>query len=106
MKIENPAASAKFTKAIRQYLAAKRQEEEAKAAKKEAVATILETLDGDDKILWTTDDKSAYQVTAIYGKTSKTLNKDLVEQVLGVKVTDECFKVSNPWDEIRITIKA
>ena len=27
-------------------------------------------------------------------KTRKSLDKDLIEQVLGVKVTDECYKVS------------
>ena len=28
-------------------------------------------------------------------KTRKSLDKELIEQVLGVKVTDECYKVSN-----------
>ena len=104
--INTPAEKGNVTKLIRSFLAAKRAEEEAKAAKKAASDELIKLMQGNEKELWKTDDGAAYQLTVIYGKTSKNLNKDLVEKLLGVTVTDKCYKISNPWNELRITIKA
>ena len=106
MNLTTPESKAKLTKAIRSYLAAASAEAQAKAAKKQASAEILEMLNGEKSVLWTTDSKSAYQLTAIYGKTNKTLNADLIQAALGVTVTPTCYKESAPWNEIRITVKA
>ena len=106
MSIVDPTSKAKFTTASRAYVAASKTEAQAKAAKKEAAAVILEMLNGEKSLLWTANDNSSYQVTAIYGKTSKNLNADLIASVLGVVVTPECYKESKPWDEIRISVKA
>ena len=104
--INTPTEKGNVTRLIRSFLAAKRAEEEAKAAKKAISNELIKLMKGNDKELWKTDDGAAYQLTVIYGKTSKNLNKDLVEKLLGVTVTDNCYKVSIPWDELRITVKA
>ena len=106
MNITTPESKAKFTYAIRAYLDASKAEAQAKAAKKEAANVILTMLEGEKSVLWTTSDNSSYQLTAIYGKTSKSLNADLIAKVLGIAVTPQCYKESSPWNELRISIKA
>lgn len=108
MKINQmtPAQKANVTKLIREYIAAKTAEQAAKAAKAAAATELIKAMNGDANQVWATDDGSIYQLAVVYGKTSKSLNKDLIENVLGVKVTDGCYKVSTPWDELRVTIKA
>lgn len=106
MNITTPESKAKLTKAIHSYLAAAKMEAQAREAKKQASADILGMLNGEKSVLWTTDNKSAYLLTATYGKTNKQLNADLIQAVLGVAVTPACYKESAPWNEIRITVKA
>ena len=105
MNLTTPESKAKLTKAIRSYLAAAKAEAQARDAKKQASAEILEILDGEKSVLWNAE-KSSYLLTATYGKTNKSLNADLIKATFGVDVTPECYKVSAPWNEIRITVKA
>ena len=105
MNITTPAQKANVTNLIHKYIEAKRAEAEAKAAKAEAANELIALMNGESKELWQTNDGAMYQLSVIYGKTSRSLNKELVESVLGVQVTDACFKVSNPWNELRVTIK-
>lgn len=105
MNITTPAQKANVTNLIHKYIEAKRAEAEAKAAKTEAANALIALMNGESKELWQTNDGAMYQLSVICGKTSRSLNKELVESVLGVQVTDACFKVSNPWDELRVTIK-
>lgn len=106
MNINTPESKAKLTKAIHAYLDASKAEARAKEAKKQAASDILGMLDGEKSVLWTTDNKSAYLLTATYGKTNKQLNADLIRAALGISVTPACYKESAPWNEIRITVKA
>lgn len=105
MNITTPAEKANVTNLIRKYIEAKRAEAEAKAAKTAAANELIALMNGESSELWKANDGAAYQLSIVYGKTSRTLNKDLVESVLGVQVTDACFKVSAPWNELRVTIK-
>jgi len=105
MNITSSTQKANVTNLIRKYIEAKHAEAEAKAAKTAAANELIELMDGEKSEIWKANDGSAYQLTVIYGKTSRSLSKDLVESVLGVTVTDACFKTSNPWNELRITMK-
>ena len=102
--IETPNDKAKVTTAIRAYLDAKNAEKEAKAEAKRRSEELLDILDGDKEMDWTSDDGREYRLVATYGKTSRTLNADLIEKVLGVKITDECYAKSREWNELRVTI--
>ena len=106
MNLTTPESKAKFTSAIRAYINASKAEAQAKAAKKAASETILSMLEGEKSVLWTANDNSSYQLTATYGKTSKSLNADLIASVFGIAVTPQCYKESKPWNELRIAIKA
>lgn len=104
IKAESPAEKAKITTAIRAYLDAKAAEKAAKAEASKRMTELLAALDGDSKAEWESDDGRAYALSATYGKTRKSLSADLIEKVLGVTLTDDCYAVSKPWDELRITI--
>lgn len=105
MKIINtPADKAKVTTAIRAYLQAKAAERAAKSEADKRRTELLEVLDGDATLDWNADDGRKYRIAATYNKTQKTLNAELVKQILGVEVTPECYKASHPWSEIRITV--
>lgn len=101
--ILTPKDKAKVTLAISSFLKAKAAMDEAKRALDEAKATLLATLDGDDKAKWVTDEHE-YALSATYGKTRSSLNADLIEKVLGVKVTEACYVKSAPWDEVRVKV--
>ena len=105
MNINTPAQKANVTSLIRKYIEAKRAEAEAKAAKTAAANELIALMNGESKETWTANDGAIYQLAVVYGKTSRSLNKDLVESVLGVQVTDACFKVSAPRNELRVTMK-
>ena len=104
--ITTPADKAKVTTAIRAYLDAKAAEKAAKAEAAKRQTELLEIMNGDKNAEWTTDDGRKYTLTATYGKTRMSLSKDLIEKVLGVVITDECYTTSKPWDELRIAIVA
>lgn len=53
---------------------------------------------GEDKM--TVD---GWNLTATRGKTRKVLSAELIEKILGVKITDDCYTVSKPWDELRVS---
>jgi len=102
-KIDTPSEKARITTAIKAFLSAKAAADAAKRAKDEAQAVLLSLLNGDTKAEWVSEGNE-YALTATYGKTRSTLDKSLVEKVFGVVVTPECYKVSAPWDELRIKI--
>jgi hypothetical protein len=104
--INTPADKAKITTAIRAFIEAKAAEKAAKAEASKRQAELLEVLDGDKTATWETDDGRKYALTATYGKTRSTLSKDLIEAILKVKITDECYTISAPWNELRVTITA
>lgn len=101
-----PSEKAKVTTAIRAFLDAKARAKAADAEWRARQAELLAVLDGDKTALWETDDGRKYALTATYGKTRATLSKDLIEKLLHVTVTDECYTMSKPWDELKITITA
>ena len=105
-KIETPAEKGKVTTAIRAFLEAKAAEKAAKAEASKRQAELLEIMDGDKTAEWTSDDGRKYALTATYGKTRSSLSKDLIEKILKVTITEECYTVSKPWDELRVTITA
>lgn len=104
--IETSADKAKVTLAIRAYIAAAAQMKAAKAEADKRRDELLAVMDGDTSVDWNTDDGRKYHLAATYGKSSKNLNADLIKAVLGVDVTDACYKVSKSWNEIRVTIVA
>lgn len=104
--IETPADKGKVTTAIRAFLEAKSARDAADKEVRKRQAELLEIMDGDKTAEWTSDDGRQYALTATYGKTRATLSKELVEKILKVTVTDECYTVSKPWDELRVTITA
>ena len=104
--METPADKAKFTTAIRAYIDAKAAEKAAKAEAAKRQAELLDYLSGDTNANWETDDGRKYTLTATYGKTRSTLTKDLIEKVLNVTITDECYTISKQWDELRVSIVA
>jgi hypothetical protein len=103
LKIDSSNEKAKITVAIKAFLKAKADLEAAEKAKKEAQKTLLEFLDGDEKAEWASDGND-YALSATYGKTRQSLDKSLVEKVFGVVVTSECYRVSSPWNELRIKV--
>jgi hypothetical protein len=105
-KIDTPADKGKVTTAIRAFLDAKAAKEAAEKEMKKRSAELLEIMDGDKTAEWTSDDGRKYALTATYGKTRSTLSKDLIEKLLHVVVTDECYTVSKPWNELRVAITA
>ena len=104
--METAADKGKFSTAIRAYIDAKNAEKIAKAEAEKRKAEILAALDGDMETNWETDDGRKYRITVTYGKTTSTLNAELVQKILGVEVTPECYKKSRPYDEIRVNIVA
>lgn len=105
-KVETPAEKAKITTAIRAFLDAKAAEKAAKAESSRRQEELLEIMDGDKTVEWASDDGRKYSLTATYGKTRSSLSKELIEKLLHVVVTDECYTTSKPWNELRITITA
>ena len=105
-KIETPAEKGKVTTAIRALLEARAVEKAAKAEAVKRQAELLAIMDGDKTAEWTSDDGRKYALTATYGKTRSTLSKDLVEKILKVTVTDECYTISKPWNELSVKITA
>lgn len=83
------------------FLLAKRDEDAAKARKNDIQSRIIAELNGTDKVTACFDGLEL-TVSATYGKTRSNLDKALVESVLGVTVTPECYKASAPWNEIRV----
>lgn len=83
------------------FALAKRDEEAAKARKADIQARIIAELNGTDKVTALLNGVEI-TVSATYGKTRSSLDKSLIESVLGVKVTPECYKASAPWNEIRV----
>lgn len=102
-KIDTPSEKARITMAIKAFLSAKAAADAAKRVKDEAQAVLMSMLDGDAKAEWNSEG-TEYALTATYGKTRSTLDKGLVEKVLGVVVKPECYKISAPWDELRIKV--
>ena len=102
-KIYTPNEKARITTAIKAFLSAKAAADAAKRARDEAQAVLMSVLDGDTKAEWVSDENE-YALTATYGKTRSSLDKNLVERVLGVIVTPDCYRVSAPWDELRIKV--
>ena len=90
--------------AIINYLKAKKALAEAKAAEAAAKAALLALMDGQTKANWEADGHE-YTIAATYGKTRRDLNADLIREVLGVEVTEGCYKTSKSWDEVRVTIE-
>ena len=105
-KIETPAEKSKVTTAIRAFLDAKSVKETAENEMKKRSAELLGIMNGDKTVEWTSDDGRKYALTATYGKTRATLSKDLVEKLLHVVVTEECYTISKPWNELRVAITA
>ena len=102
--IITPSDKAKVTLAVKAYLEAKAAERKAKEAAELARKELLAVMDGDKDMDWSSDDGRKYRIVATYNKTSRSLNADLIKSILGVEVTEDCYKVSKSWDEIRITI--
>lgn len=90
-----------LAKLAHDFALAKREEETAKARRVEIQDAIIRELNGTDKVTALLDGVEI-TVSATYGKTRNSLDKALVESVLGVKVTPECYKASAPWNEIRV----
>lgn len=104
--IDTPAEKGKVTTAIRAFLEAKAAEKAAKAEAAKRQEELLKIMDGDKTVEWASDDGRKYALTATYGKTRSSLSKELIEKILHVTVTDECYTISKPWNELRITIVA
>lgn len=103
IKFITPNEKAKVTLAIKSLLSAKQAEKAAKEAVKSAEAVLLSALNGDDECIWKTDEHT-YRLSATYGKTRRTLSAELVEEILGVKVTEKCYKKTAPWNELRVNV--
>ena len=104
--ITTPSDKGKVTTAIRALIDAKAAEKAAHAEVSKRQAELLEIMDGDTNAEWTSEDGRKYALTAVYGKTRSSLSKDLIEKILKVTVTEECYTVSKPWNELRVTIVA
>jgi hypothetical protein len=96
----------RVTEAIRAYLDAKAAEKAAEEESSKRQSELLKILDGDKEAEWDSGDGRKYALAATYGKTRRSLSKDLIEKVLKVTITDECYAISKPWDELRVTIIA
>lgn len=92
------------TDAIISYLKAKKAAEDAAKALAAAKAALLALMDGQVKGSWRAEDGHEYSVCATYGKTRRDLNADLIREVLGVEVTESCYRISKPWDEVRVAV--
>ena len=90
-----------LAKLAHDFALAKRDEEAAKARRTDIQNSIIRELGGTDKVTALLDGVEI-TVSATYGKTRNTLDAALVENILGVKVTPECYKASAPWNEIRV----
>ena len=97
--------TAEVTLAIRSYLEAKAAEKAAKAEVAKRQAELLAVMDGDVKAAFNGADGKTYALAAVYGKTRSVLSKELVEQVFGIVIGENCYTVSKPWDELRVTVK-
>ena len=97
--------TAEITLAIRAFLEAKAAEKAAKAEAAKRQAELLAVMDGDVKAVFDGADGKTYALAAVYGKTRSVLSKELVEQVFGITIGENCYAVSKPWDELRVTVK-
>lgn len=80
------------------YLAAKARFAAAKAEVDRLQAEILGGMG--DTLKMTVD---GYNLSATRGKTKKFLSAELIEKKFNIILTDDCYSVSRPWDELRVT---